>query len=448
MQDHDLEPTPIDLRIQAAADEGCEASRQFLNRRTFMGVSASLSAWAFLPRRSSAAGNNNSEKRLLVVLLQGGMDGLHVAPPLGDPAYGRQRRSLAQNASTQRSLDGFFYFNQSMPHFYNAYLQGQAAIVHAIAPPLRVRSHFECMYNLESGFPGQLVRSAKSGWMNRLLEYIPAGEAVASQGLSKGLQMGSAPLILSGPNQVLSWTPDRWARSTANSQAMYAAAGDAELADLLSRGKAIRDLALSSADGRAVINQAFHGAGNLMAAPNGPRIAAMQIVGFDTHVSEVAGLNSQLSSLDNSIQEFREALGEAAWANTVVVCVSEFGRTVWDNGRNGTDHGTGTAALLVGGAVAGGRVIADWPGLATLQDGRDLMATVCTRKLFKGILQDHLGISRTALDTVIFPDSAQIRPMEGLIRGTIRRRTVSSAPVSVSSRQVVTTPQDVSMLAE
>lgn len=414
MQNNEFLDDPIDPRIQAAAEEGCVESRQYLNRRTFMGVSAGLCAWAFLPRSSSAAGNNDSEKRLLVVLLQGGMDGLHVAPPIGDSNYRSRRGILAQDASTQRSLDGFFYLNPAMPNFYKAYGEGQATIIHAIAPPLRVRSHFECMYNLESGLPGQLVRSAKSGWMNRLLAHIPRGDNV----LSMGLQMGGSPLILTGPEAVLSWTPQGWPMPAWFTDRLSSVYGktDPELASFLASGLGTRDLALSSRDGQKVLDQAFHGAGNLMAAPNGPRIAALTITGWDTHVSQAGALTTRMSALDASLLEFRRALGETAWANTVVACVSEFGRTAFNNGRNGTDHGVGTAALLLGGAVAGGQVISQWPGLSQLQDDRDLKATLCTRALFKGLLQDHLNISRSVLDNDVFPDSAEIAPVQGLVR--------------------------------
>lgn len=410
---HDDDHGSLDPRILAAADEGCEESRSFLTRRAFMGVTASFSAWAFLPRSASAAGSNLSEKRLLVVLLQGGLDGLHVVPPIGDASYASQRRGLALNKDSLKQLGGGFYLTPSMPNFFRAYADRQASVVHAIAPPLRVRSHFECMYNLESGFPGELVRSAKSGWMNRLLNYLPQGQSVSPG----GLRLGAAPLILTGPQKVMSWTPERWARSAAVAQKLYDTT-DPELADLLQRGDKVRSLANRKSNGTPIVDAAFHGAGNIMAQPDGPRIAAMQIVGFDTHVGEAAGLAKLLAGLDSWLQDYRSALGEAAWANTVVACVSEFGRTVWDNGRNGTDHGTGTVALLYGGAVDGGKVVERWPGLAQLQDGRDLKATICTRELFKGILQDHLGITRTALDTDIFPGSEKIAPLPGLIKAS------------------------------
>lgn len=446
MKDHELERHDIDPRIQAAADEGCEESQLYISRRAVMGMSAGLFTWAFLPRSASATSTGLDEKRLLVVLLQGGLDGLHLAPPIGDPLYATTRRTLALDPANLNALDGFFHLNKSMPEFHKAYLNGQAAVIHSIAPPLRVRSHFECMYNLESGYPGQLVRSAKSGWLNRVIATLPRGNAV----MSKGLQMGSAPLIFTGKEPVLSWTPGGWPMPNwhTRAQSFYDKA-DPELAALLARGVGTRAMAIARATNDTVVNEAFYGAGRLLAAPGGPRIAALQIVGWDSHVSQAAGLSSKLASLDASLTEFRTAMGEAAWSQTVVVCVSEFGRTAWDNGRNGTDHGTGTAALLMGGAVNGGKVITDWPGLKQLRDGRDLRATVCTRKLFKGILQDHLGISRSLLDTEIFPDSADVRPMEGLIRtASSQRRRASSAPVSAASRPNPDASPDQMLMAE
>lgn len=433
MNDHDHGHDPVDARMLAAADEGCSESRFYISRRALMGTTASLSAWAFLPRSSSAAGNNDREKRLFVVLLQGGMDGLHLVAPIGDPSYTAQRKGLAQSVSELWPLDnsGFFFLNKSMPNFYQAYQDKQAAIVNAIAPPLRIRSHFHCMYNLESGYGSvEGASTVKSGWMNRLLEYLPPGDPVNGVVPPNGL-LGNAPLIMTGPQPIFTWTPDRWAHDASRTQTLYDGS-DLELSGLLRNGRQVRDMALAKdADASPVVSPAFHGAGKLMRASNGPRISALQVVGFDTHVGERANLSNMFSALDSWLQDFRNGLGEEAWANTVVACVSEFGRTVWDKGRDGTDHGVGGVALLMGGAVNGGRVITDWPGLATLQDGRDLRATVCTRKLFKGILQDHFGITRQALDTEIFPGSQNVRPMVGLIKGVAARSRTAAVRPSV-----------------
>lgn len=449
MQDHDHGHDSIDPRIQAAAAEGCHESRLYLNRRALMGATASLSAWAFMPRSSSAAGNTDDEKRLLVVLLQGGLDGLHLVAPLGDPSYDRWRNGLHQSASAMVPLDssGFFYFHKSMPHFYNEYLAGNAAIVHAIAPPLRVRSHFDCMYNLEAGTDERAKsKTAKSGWMNRLLEFLPQGELITDVNppipSPRGLKLGGAPLILTGDQPVLTWTPDAWAWDNPIVQDLYRA-GDVELAKYLALGDKVRAMAKArNGEDTPIVDAAFHGAGKLMRSSNGPRVAAMQIVGFDVHKGEKSGMVGLLSSLDAALYEFKTALGDDAWRNTVVACVSEFGRTVWDNGRDGTDHGIGTVSLLMGGAVAGRRVITDWPGLADLQDGRDLKATYCTRMLFKGIVQDHFGIDSDAL-LKVFPESNNVRPLAGLIKSdgvSPRRRPIGSGQSSGQNTQSQTTP--------
>lgn len=415
MSDHDREQAPVDQRIADAAAAGCAESRLLLNRRAFLGVTAGFYTWAFMPRSAEAAG---AEERLLVVVLRGGMDGLHVVPPLGDPNYHNCRQSLALDPGKHLPLDGFFYLNSCMPKFYTAYKAGSAAIVNAIAPPWRGRSHFECQFNLEAGVGGGHAQS-QDGWMNRLLSTLPAGNAVKVD----GLQVGPPPLILAGKAPVLAWSPMRSNASAeyiAKLQALYDAR-DPALAGKLRGALQTDRLAngvLPSGTRSSDLNSAFYGAGRLMSAAGGPRIAVLTVDSWDTHSGQTATLTTRMTELDNSLDDFRTAIGDAAWRNTVVVCVSEFGRTAWDMGRDGTDHGTGTVALLMGGAVAGGRVVTNWPGLAQnqLRDGRDLEATLDTRQLFKGLLMDHLGVPTALLDTRVFPDSAGVSALRGLIR--------------------------------
>ncbi len=164
---------------------------------------------------------------------------------------------------------------------------------------------------------------------------------------------------------------------------------------------------------------AARGVAKLMAADDGPRISALAFDGWDTHANEggpVGRLAQLLGGLDSAFAEFEQGLG-ARWSNTAVVVITEFGRTARINGTEGTDHGTGTVALLAGGAIAGGRVIADWPGLkdANLQDGRDLKPTMDLRAVLKGVMKDHLGLSDRVLANAVFPDSGAIKPMQGLV---------------------------------
>lgn len=273
--------------------------------------------------------------------------------------------------------------------------------------------------------------------MNRLLQVLPAGEAVKVD----ALQVGPTPMILSGEAPTYSWSPEAWPTSAsfdARLQTLYDN-NDPELSTLLRRGIAINNLAKQRPDGEAILNQAFYGAGKLLAAPTGPRIASLAVVGWDSHVSQTKGLNTLLAALDNALGDFRRGLGEAAWQHTVVVCVSEFGRTVFDNGRDGTDHGVGSVALLYGGAVRAG-VHGELPDLSTLHENRDLRALNDTRALFKGILADHLEVPQSLLDTVVFPESQNVPNIRDLIKGRSDRATSRD----VSTVAAPTTPRPTS----
>ena len=171
--------------------------------------------------------------------------------------------------------------------------------------------------------------------------------------------------------------------------------------------------------GTGYMRIAARGVARLMAADDGPRISALAFDGWDTHANEggaVGRLAQLLGGLDGAFAEFEQGLGER-WSNTVVAVITEFGRTARINGTEGTDHGTGTVALLVGGGIAGGRIIADWPGLkdANLHDGRDLKPTTDLRAVLKGVMKDHLGMSDRVLGGSVFPDTAAIKPMTGLV---------------------------------
>ena len=157
-------------------------------------------------------------------------------------------------------------------------------------------------------------------------------------------------------------------------------------------------------------------AGQMLAAPNGPRLAALEVGGWDTHTNQAGRLQAPLQALDAAMLALQAGLG-SVWSRTAVVVVTEFGRTARLNGTGGTDHGTGTVAFLLGGAAAGGQVRADWPGLAggRLLEDRDLQPTTDLRAVLKGVLAQHLGLSQAALATV-FPDSRVATAMTGLVR--------------------------------
>lgn len=396
-------------------------SAAFSRRQVLLGVGA-LSVWAHIPRFAAAAGH---DPRLIVVLLRGGLDGLATVPPLGDPSYQTLRGSMAVSAETALSLDGFFGLNAAMPHLHALYRDGQATIVHATATPYRERSHFDGQDVLESGAPAP--HATATGWLGRAIEALPAGQPIRpARAVTTTLMR---PLILRGRAPVITWTPASMAEVAPDTEArlldLYRRR-DPKLATALREGLETRDVAMRtlSDDPQAkrfgATFQAFaSGTARLMAQPDGPRIGVLDFGGWDTHVlaGPVQGRMAKLlQALDLAVDALRGEM-EARWRDTVVVLITEFGRTARANGSAGTDHGTGTIAILAGGAVRGGRILADWPGLRSeqLYQGRDLKPTIDLRAILKGVLRDHLGLSERLLAASVFPASESVRPVDDLL---------------------------------
>jgi uncharacterized protein (DUF1501 family) len=326
-----------------------------------------------------------------------------------------------------RPLDGFFGLHPSMANFQRLFRANQAAVVHASATAYRERSHFDGQDVLESGFP--TPGHVETGWMNRMLEGLPAGEKIAPGAAEpvRGLSVGAtAPLVIRGKAPVLGWAPSvlRPADGDLAPRLMdLYGQTDPMLSKLLiegiQTGKIASGLDMKSKGGPGDPNgmeQMARGAARLLAQPDGPRVAALAFEGWDTHAQEIDRLAKLLTGLDNSIAAFEQELGPA-WKDTAIIVATEFGRTARINGTDGTDHGTGTTAFLAGGAVRGGRVITDWPGLKQNQlfEGRDLAATTDIRSVIKGMAIDLLGASAGHLASVVFPGSENVQPMKGLI---------------------------------
>ena len=403
----------------------CEGRSSLItSRRALLVGGASFAAWAYLPKFARAAGGR--DPRLVVVILRGALDGLATVAPVGDPDYAALHGSIALTSDGPHAasmLDSFFALHPSMPEFARMYRDKQAAIIHAVSTPYRDRSHFDGQDVLESGFPGP--SRVQSGWLNRTLETLPRGEHVMS-----ALAVGpTTPLVLRGAAPTVGWAPVAVPQADDDTAARLVELyrhRDAPLASALSQGLQLEKVAAGTQTedmrpkpGVNNMRVVARGAAKLMTADDGPRIAALAFDGWDTHANEggpVGRLAFLLTGLDGALAEFESGLGEH-WRDTVVLVATEFGRTARINGTDGTDHGTGTIALLAGGAVKGGRVIADWPSLkaSSLYQGRDLAPTTDLRTVFKGVLADHLGIGETALATTVFPDSAAARPMKGLI---------------------------------
>ena len=373
-----------------------------LTRRGFIGAAGALTSLTLWPSLGMAAANDT---RMLVVLLRGGVDGLHIVVPRNDPAYARLRGSLAP--ADARVLDADFSLHPSLSFAHELYGRRQLLPVIAIAPPYRQRSHFEAQDCLENGTarPGGI----STGWLNRCVSAMAGSEALSLTTVM--------PLIMRGPGDATTWSPPLPEEVNPvllqRLQTLYAA--DPKLAGSFARAVENQDMEMGGGKGGR-LPQAMASAAGFMAKADGPRIAFVEDSGWDTHSNQTAVLTRKLKELDAGLRTFHDGLA-SLWNKTVVVMVSEFGRTAAANGTGGTDHGTGGVALLAGGAVNGGRIAGDWPGLAqgALNEGRDLRATSDTRALLKGVLASHLRVPESALETKVFPDSRDVRAIEVLL---------------------------------
>lgn len=371
-----------------------------------------------------------TDRRLVVVVLRGALDGLAAVPPYGDPDYASVRGVLAfdkDGVNAPHDLNGFFGLHPALGSIKAMYDAKQAVLFHNICSPYRDRSHFDGQNVLETG--GTQPHLLQDGWLNRALK--PMGLAGGDQALAVAQ---TPPLILSGPSRATSWMPavlpEPDGAFLARVRALYAR--DAVLASSLDSALSLEAEAQAAMDDTTPemkntmkpgaygnLTPLFTGAGKLLALDGGPRVAVVDPSGWDTHFAEGTGegqLARRLQALDQALDALKTALGPA-WDKTAVVMATEFGRTVHPNGSGGTDHGTGGAAFLLGGAVKGGRVLADWTGLKTaaLKDGRDQPANTDLRSLFKGLLAEHMGVPASALENTVFPDSASAAPMKGLV---------------------------------
>ena len=391
-----------------------------ITRRDALKGLGGLAAASTLPRLGLAA-LPGSERRLVLVFLRGGLDGLSAVPAYGDADFVAKRGDLAipppGTGGGALKLDDFFGLSPYLAEMHKLYEARELAVLHAVASPYRERSHFDGQNLLENGTLKPFGRD--SGWL---------GVALAESAGASGVALGpSIPLLLRGPASVTSWSPS--ARPTPDPDLLERLAqlyrDDPLLAQPLAAARQANGMMEGSDGGRgmggggvqpvAVLAKA---AGTFLAKQDGPRVATIDFGGWDSHanqVGEYSPLTRNLRLLDRAIVTLKGSLG-SAWKHTVVLIVTEFGRTVAINGSRGTDHGTAGAAFVAGGAVRGGRVIADWPGLSdrALHEGRDLRPTLDLRALLKAALVAQLGLSDAPLETKVFPDSKSVRALEGL----------------------------------
>jgi len=387
-----------------------------VTRRRTLGLIGAAGATALaLPRLSLAA--PETDKRFVVVLLRGAMDGLSAAPAIGDPDYERARNGLALENALK--LDAMFALHPNLPGMKSLYDGGELIVVHAAATPYRDRSHFDGQNLLENG--SEQPYGLDTGWLNRALAQMPGS------GKPLGVALNShMPLMMRGPAAVTSWAPSLLPPPDGDTvQRLAALYGETDplLAQNFASAQGANSVAMGSGGGAGGGYQAFVGlmtaAAKFLIQPGGERVAMVEIGGWDTHVNQAGAfspLSTNLTTLDKGLAALKTGLG-AAWRDTAVVIVSEFGRTVAMNGTQGTDHGTAGAVLVAGGAVKGGRVLADWPGLkpASLYQARDLMPTTDFRSIATGVLRDHMGLHDAQL-AAVFPSKSAVKPKDGLIR--------------------------------
>ncbi|KPF66206.1 hypothetical protein IP84_16755 [beta proteobacterium AAP99] len=405
-----------------------------MDRRTFLHHSAALAASATLLAPARAA--HPEDPRLVFLLLRGGLDGLWAVPALNDPAFAVARGSLAQYPGTPLPLAEGFALHPSLTQMHGLWQAGELSVLHAVATPYRDRSHFDAQNLLETG--GAAPFALRDGWMNRTAQALASGSGRSGLGTEHPLAVAlspAIPLVLQGDAAVTNWSAARLSAlpddTLARLARMYGAhpalatplAQAREASDVMaaasmpkpnadssgtrSMGVNGREIAESLAPANNALPALAAQAARFLAAPEGPRLAVIESTGWDSHAAQAipqAQLARNLGLLDQALAQLKQQLGPV-WSRTVVLVATEFGRTVAPNGTGGTDHGNGTVAFVAGGAVRGGRLHTDWPGLAPAQllDGRDLRPTTDLRVVLASLLADHLKIGSAALRERVLP---------------------------------------------
>ena len=377
-----------------------------LNRRRLLGAGLLGAGLVSLPNMVLAAAP--TDRRFVFIIQRGAADGLNIVMPTGDPAFAAARGPLAISGATK--LDSMFTLHPALTETAKLYSDKQALFAHAVASRYRDRSHFDGQNVLETG--GSQAYQLKDGWLNRLIALLPRAESEAIA------ISATIPAALRGRMQVASYAPSALPQASddllSRVSAMYA--GDGQLHALWGQAMATRAMTgdLTSKGGQ---NAAATGAlaARLLSGPSS-RIAMIETGGWDTHAQQAGRLAGQLRGLDAMVAALKTGLGPA-WTSTMVLVATEFGRTVAVNGTGGTDHGTGAAAMLLGGGVAGGRVIADWPGLsgAALYEGRDLKPTMSLDALIAAALAQHYGLDPLRVRKALFPDETGATVGERLV---------------------------------
>lgn len=383
-----------------------------IDRRLFLAAGSASAALTLLATPRLALANAAAGKRFVFIIQRGAADGLGTIAPTGDPGFAAARGAFAEDSAGGTKLDSFFTLHPALAETAKLYALREAMFVHAIASPYRERSHFDGQNVLETG--GSAAYRLRDGWMNRLLGLLSKNQANAVA-LSPAV-----PTILRGSHQVSSYAASKLPNASDDLLMRVGALyrSDRQLHPLWESAMQTR-AEVGDTSGRPGRNGAELGelAAKLLQGETGARIALIESNGWDTHAGQRGALARQLRNLDALVAALKQGLGPT-WSDTLVIVATEFGRTVRPNGTGGTDHGTASAAMLLGGVVAGGKVVADWPGLGApqLHDGRDLKPTASLDALIAAAVSNHYGLDPALGMRTLFPESRAAVPDQNLIR--------------------------------
>ncbi|MBI4524945.1 MAG: DUF1501 domain-containing protein [Deltaproteobacteria bacterium] len=397
-----------------------------MNRREFLRQGLLVSASGLLLFRGNAwaaraIGEGQSRKRLVVAFLRGAVDGLNVLVPYSESSYYSSRPTIAIPRPGENGgalgLDGHFGLHPALSPIMPLWEKGTLAFVHASGSPDSTRSHFDAQDYMETATPG--AKTTPDGWLNRLLEVLP-GRRNATDAISVGPTL---PRILSGristtnlplkPAGIRPMATDR-AEIEAAFDRLYNGNDPLSIAyreGQSARKKLMAELAedMKMADGGAPSPIGFAAEaqklGRLIARDATIKVAFIALGGWDTHVnqgSSTGQLANRLKALGDTLATFVQALG-SSYSDTVILVMSEFGRTAQENGNAGTDHGHGNVMWIAGGHVQGGKVYGQWPGLSgnELYEGRDLAITTDFREVISALLESQFGLTTTQLEKVV-----------------------------------------------
>ena len=366
--------------------------RIFLKGLGVMGCSAAAHPLLTTLTLAAAPGEN----RLVVIILRGAMDGLDVVQPRGDRGLAAARPGVLAEAA---DLDGFFALHEGLSGLMPLWQAGELAFVHATSTPYRdKRSHFDGQDLLEAGTGADLAPAAqRDGWLNRLLTVLPGASSETAWAVGR-----EAMPVLAGAAPAENWAPDQDIAVSAPARALL---------EHLYQEDSLFHAASATAFGLAGMDEGAGQDTDMIAdfvaeRLRGPaRIAAFSLTGWDTHKAQERAIRKPLDRLQRAVLRLKAGVGPDVWGKTAVLAMTEFGRTVRQNGSGGTDHGTGGALLVAGGAVRGGQVLGRWPGLAEaeLYDRRDLMPTSDVRDWAAQVMAGLYGLDRSVLEATVFP---------------------------------------------